>query len=79
MALIATLITFNLTGTLMPLLLKKIKPDPALTTGSLFATVIDVVVKFTIYFSTATLLLNYLSRKDLILDQPITCGSHIPV
>jgi len=57
-ALVATLLAANLTGALMPLILKKIKLDPALTAGPFIATVIDAV-GLTIYFQTASLLLKY--------------------
>jgi magnesium transporter len=57
-ALVATLLAANLTGALMPLILKKIKLDPALTAGPFIATVIDAV-GLTIYFKTAILLLKY--------------------
>ena len=57
-ALVATLLAANLTGALMPLILKKIKLDPALTAGPFIATVIDAV-GLTIYFQTATWLLKY--------------------
>jgi magnesium transporter len=57
-ALVATLLAANLTGALMPLVLKKIKLDPALTAGPFIATVIDAV-GLTIYFKMATLLLKY--------------------
>jgi magnesium transporter len=57
-ALVATLLAANLTGALMPLVLKKINLDPALTAGPFIATVIDAV-GLTIYFQTATLLLKY--------------------
>jgi magnesium transporter len=57
-ALVATLLAANLTGALMPLVLKKINLDPALTAGPFIATVIDAV-GLTIYFKTAILLLKY--------------------
>ena len=57
-ALVATLLAANLTGALMPLILKKIKLDPALTAGPFIATVIDAV-GLTIYFKTATVLLKH--------------------
>lgn len=57
-ALVATLLTANLTGALMPLILKKIKLDPALTAGPFIATVIDAV-GIAIYFEIAILLLRY--------------------
>jgi magnesium transporter len=57
-ALVATLLAANLTGALMPLILKKINLDPALTAGPFIATVIDAV-GLTIYFQTATLLLKH--------------------
>jgi magnesium transporter len=57
-ALLATLLTANLTGALMPLLLKKLKLDPALTAGPFIATIIDAV-GITIYFQFAILLMRY--------------------
>jgi magnesium transporter len=57
-ALVATLLAANLTGALMPLFLKKIKLDPALTAGPFIATIMDAV-GIAIYFNTATLLLRY--------------------
>jgi magnesium transporter len=56
-ALLATLLTANLTGALMPLILKRLKLDPALTAGPFIATIIDAV-GLTIYFQTAYLLLK---------------------
>lgn len=58
-ALVATLLTANLTGALMPLILKKIKLDPALTAGPFIATIIDAV-GIAIYFKIAILLLKHL-------------------
>jgi magnesium transporter len=57
-ALVATLLAANLTGALMPLLLKKIRLDPALTAGPFIATVIDAV-GITIYFKVAVLMLRH--------------------
>ena len=57
-ALVATLLAANLTGALMPLFLKKIKLDPALTAGPFIATIMDAV-GIAIYFNTATLMLKY--------------------
>jgi magnesium transporter len=57
-ALVVTLLAANLTGALMPLILKKIKLDPALTAGPFIATIMDAV-GITIYFNTAILLLKY--------------------
>ncbi len=57
-ALVATLLAANLTGALMPLFLKRIKLDPALTAGPFIATIMDAV-GIAIYFNTATLLLRY--------------------
>ena len=57
-ALVATLVAANLTGALMPLILKKIHLDPALTAGPFIATVIDAV-GITIYFETAVLMLSH--------------------
>ena len=56
-ALVATLLASNLTGALMPIILKKIKLDPALTAGPFIATVIDAV-GITIYFKIAVFLLE---------------------
>lgn len=56
-ALLATLLAANLTGALMPLMLKKLKLDPALTAGPFIATVIDAV-GITIYFQMAVFFLN---------------------
>jgi len=56
-ALVATLLAANLTGALMPLILKKIRLDPALTAGPFIATIIDAV-GITIYFKIAVLLLK---------------------
>jgi len=56
-SLVATLLTANLTGALMPLLLKKLKLDPALTAGPFIATIIDAV-GITIYFQIAIVLLK---------------------
>ncbi len=56
-ALVATLLTANLTGALMPLILKKLKLDPALTAGPFIATIIDAV-GITIYFKIAVVLLS---------------------
>ncbi|MDL2275887.1 magnesium transporter [Desulfosarcina sp. OttesenSCG-928-G10] len=58
-ALLATLLAANLTGALMPLLLKKLKLDPALTAGPFIATIIDAV-GITLYFQTAVLLMHTL-------------------
>ncbi|BBO84093.1 magnesium transporter MgtE [Desulfosarcina ovata subsp. sediminis] len=56
-ALLATLLTANLTGALMPLVLKKLRLDPALTAGPFIATVIDAV-GISLYFQIAMLLMN---------------------
>jgi magnesium transporter len=56
-ALVATLLTANLTGALLPLLLKKLRLDPALTAGPFIATVIDAV-GITLYFQIAVVLLK---------------------
>jgi magnesium transporter len=56
-ALLATLLAANLTGALMPLLLKKLRLDPALTAGPFIATVIDAV-GITIYFQIAVLMMR---------------------
>jgi magnesium transporter len=59
-ALVATLLAANLTGALMPLILKKINLDPALTAGPFIATIIDAV-GITIYFKIAVVLLSHFS------------------
>ncbi|MCP4747787.1 MAG: magnesium transporter [Desulfobacteraceae bacterium] len=51
-ALLATLLMANLTGALMPLILKRLRLDPALTAGPFIATVIDAA-GITIYFQLA--------------------------
>ena len=56
-ALVATLLTANLIGALMPLVLKKIKLDPALTAGPFIATIIDAV-GIAIYFYIAFVLMR---------------------
>ncbi len=56
-ALLATLLTANLIGALMPLFLKKIKLDPALTAGPFIATIIDAL-GIAIYFYIAFLLMR---------------------
>jgi magnesium transporter len=56
-ALVATLLTANLTGALLPILLKKLHLDPALTAGPFIATVIDAV-GITLYFQIAVVLLK---------------------
>jgi magnesium transporter len=57
-ALVATLLTANLIGALLPLILKKIKLDPALTAGPFIATIIDAV-GIAIYFQIAFLLMRH--------------------
>lgn len=56
-ALLGTLLTANLAGALIPLLLKHFKLDPALTAGPFIATIVDAV-GLLIYFWTATFLLK---------------------
>ncbi len=56
-ALVATLLTANLTGALLPLVLKKVGLDPALTAGPFIATVIDAV-GISLYFQIAILLMQ---------------------
>ncbi len=57
-SLVATLLAANLTGALMPLVLKKFKLDPALTAGPFIATIIDAV-GITLYFQIAIILMKY--------------------
>ncbi len=56
-ALLATLLTANLAGALIPLLLRRIGLDPALTAGPFIATTIDAV-GITLYFQIAAILLR---------------------
>lgn len=56
-ALFGTLLTANLAGALMPIILKRFKFDPALTAGPFIATIIDAV-GITLYFQIALLLLR---------------------
>jgi magnesium transporter len=56
-ALLATLLTANLAGALIPLLLKRMGLDPALTAGPFIATIIDAV-GITLYFEIAVILLR---------------------
>jgi magnesium transporter len=56
-ALLATLIAANLAGALLPLLLRKIGLDPALTAGPFIATIIDAL-GIGIYFKVATMMLR---------------------
>ncbi|MGA9535178.1 MAG: magnesium transporter [Desulfobacterales bacterium] len=57
MALLATLLTANLAGALIPLLLRRMGLDPALTAGPFIATIIDAV-GITLYFQIAAILLR---------------------
>jgi magnesium transporter len=56
-ALLATLLTANLAGALLPLLLRRMGLDPALTAGPFIATIIDAV-GITLYFQIAAILLR---------------------
>jgi magnesium transporter len=56
-ALLATLLTANLVGSLLPLLLKKLRLDPALTAGPFIATIIDAA-GIAIYFQVAIWLMR---------------------
>lgn len=56
-ALVATLLAANLTGALIPLVLKRCRLDPALTAGPFIATIIDAL-GIGIYFQIAILMLN---------------------
>ncbi len=56
-ALLATLMSANLIGALMPLVLKKINLDPALTAGPFIATIIDAL-GIAIYFEIAFVLMR---------------------
>lgn len=56
-ALLATLMVANLGGALIPLALRQLNLDPALTAGPLMATVIDAV-GITVYFQTAIVIMR---------------------
>ena len=56
-ALLGTLLTANLAGALIPLVLKRMRLDPALTAGPFIATIIDAV-GIGMYFHIALVLLN---------------------
>jgi magnesium transporter len=56
-ALLITLLTANLVGSLLPLLLKKLNLDPALTAGPFIATIIDAA-GIAIYFQVAIWLMR---------------------
>ena len=56
-ALLATLLVANLGGALIPLLLKQIRLDPALTAGPLMATLIDAI-GITLYFHIAVAIMQ---------------------
>jgi magnesium transporter len=57
-ALVGTLLTANLAGALLPLLLKSLRLDPALTAGPFIATIIDSV-GIAIYFNIAIILMRF--------------------
>jgi magnesium transporter len=57
-ALLSTLLAANLIGAMLPLILKKLKLDPALTAGPFIATIIDAV-GIAIYFQIAFVLMRY--------------------
>ena len=59
-ALLGTLLTANLVGALIPLVLKRLRLDPALTAGPFIATVIDAV-GILIYFQIAIVLMRTFS------------------
>ncbi|MBP1994017.1 magnesium transporter [Paenibacillus eucommiae] len=58
-SLISTLIIGTIAGTVIPLLLNKLKIDPAVASGPLITTLNDVLSLF-IYFGIATLFISYL-------------------
>lgn len=58
-ALLVTLLTATLSGALLPLFLKRMGMDPALTAGPFIATIIDAI-GITIYFKIAVLGIRYL-------------------
>lgn len=57
LALAATIVMATLTGALIPLLLKKIKIDPAVAAGPFISTVVDITALL-VYFEIAKALLN---------------------
>ncbi|MBM7542708.1 magnesium transporter [Amphibacillus cookii] len=58
-SLFVTVLVSTLTGTVIPLIIDKLKIDPAVASGPFITTVNDIVGLF-IYFSVATALINYL-------------------
>jgi magnesium transporter len=56
-ALFGTLLTANLAGALIPIILRRLKLDPALTAGPFIATIIDAV-GIALYFQIAMLILR---------------------
>ncbi|GGG11392.1 magnesium transporter [Paenibacillus abyssi] len=59
LSLVVTLIIGTIAGTVIPLLLNKLKVDPAVASGPLITTLNDVLSLF-IYFGLATLFISYL-------------------
>lgn len=58
-SLIATLIVGTMAGTVIPLILFKLRVDPAVASGPLITTINDIL-SLIIYFGIATLFLSYL-------------------
>lgn len=58
-SLIATLIIGTIAGTIIPLILYKLKTDPAIASGPLITTINDIL-SLLIYFGIATMFLNHL-------------------
>jgi magnesium transporter len=57
-SLVATLVAANLSGALLPLVLKKLNLDPALTAGPFIATIIDAL-GITLYFQIAVWMMRF--------------------
>jgi len=58
-SLLLTLVIGTMSGTIIPLLLNRLKVDPAVASGPLITTINDILSLF-IYFSIATALLTLL-------------------
>lgn len=58
-SLIATLIVGTMAGTIIPLVLSRLKVDPAVASGPLITTINDIL-SLVIYFGIATLFLSYI-------------------
>ncbi len=58
-AMITSIIVASALGTMMPVIFKMLKVDPAIASGPVVTTLTDIV-GFTIYLAVATLMIGYL-------------------